>query len=136
MLKRFLKKIFECSHKNALLVGNEGFCPTCGKYLKKTYFLVRCSNCGIKRVSKNKFGEIVPFEKYCTSCGCSEFVVEKYEKLHFADINYAIEIKQEVENSIINEVEIWIDENKNANSNKKSPRLLSEVKYIKNPYQR
>lgn len=134
MLKRLVKRIFSCNHKNALLNSNEGFCPDCGKYLKKSYYVIRCKDCGIKRSVKKKFDEIVPAEKFCTCCGCSEYVIEKYEKLNFVDINYAIEVKEVIENNEpVNELEIWIDKESKPrkNSLNEAPPLISEVKYLK-----
>jgi len=135
MVKRFLKSLFQCRHKNALAVGYEGFCPDCGKYIKKQYYVIRCSNCGIKRYGRKNFNIISPKEKFCTCCGSSEFVIEKYEKLKFTDINYAIEVKEVIENpEAINELEIWIDDNKKeANTKTKAPDtppLINEMKYI------
>lgn len=134
MFKRFYKKLFSCSHKNALINSNEGFCPDCGKYLKKVYYIVRCKDCGIKRIAKRKFDEISPFEKFCTCCGSSDIVIEKYEKLNFTDINYAVEVKEVIENNeVINELEIWIDKDckKEDTEKKNNPPLISEIKYLK-----
>ncbi len=120
MFKKFLNQIFKCRHRNAILNNDEGYCPDCGKYIKKSYYVLRCANCGIKRHAKKKFDIIIPSEKFCTSCGSSDCEIEKYEKLNFVDINYAIEIKEVIENADypINEIEIWIDENKlNTKSN-------------------
>lgn len=135
MVKRFIKSIFECRHKNALINSSEGYCPDCGKYLKKRYFVIRCQNCGIKRLGKKSFNKISPKENFCTCCGSSEFIIEKYEKLNFTDINYAIEVKETIENpEIINNLEIWVEENKNAekenNKANNNPLLINEIKYI------
>ena len=132
MLKRLVKNLFKCSHKNALINSNEGFCPDCGQYLRKTYYVVRCNDCGIKRFAKKKFNEITPSEKFCTCCGSENFIVEKYQKLNFVDINYAIEVKEEIENKgAINELEIWIDENKKQDKKNPEPKpLIGEVKYL------
>ena len=134
MLKRFIKNIFSCRHKNALKGTNEGFCPDCGKYLKKRYYVVRCADCDVKRIAKKRFDEITPVDKFCTCCGSSDFVIEQYENLNFVDINYAIEVKEVIEdNSAINELEIWVDNNKENKPSKKenqNPPLISEMKYL------
>jgi len=89
----------KCRHSNALLNSNEGYCPDCGVYLKKYYYVLRCSCCNHKReASRAVFGnrnEVVPVSKYCPVCGGAEFHVEKYEKLNLIDISYAIEVKEE-----------------------------------------
>lgn len=111
MFKKFLKEIFKCRHKTAILTSDEGYCPECGKYLKKVYYIVRCDCCGIKRTAKRKFNEISPVGKYCTNCGESSYKIEKCDKLNIVDVNYAIEVKEEVENnSAVNELEIWIED--------------------------
>ena len=129
----FIKNIFSCKHKNALLNANEGYCPDCGKYLKKNYYVVRCAHCDIKRVAKKKFNEIMPAEKFCTSCGSQDFIIEKYEKLNFVDVNYAIEVKEVIENEgAINRLEIWVDEDIKNQKQEKSNNipLIGQMKYL------
>lgn len=108
----------KCRHYNALLNSNEGYCPDCGKYLKKYYYVLRCECCNHKReaaraVFKGK-SEIVPLSKYCPVCGGEKFYVEKYETLNLVDINYAIEVKEELsfedayfENN--SRTEVWVE---------------------------
>ena len=40
ILISFLKNQNKCSHRNALLNSEEGYCPDCGKYLKKYYGVI------------------------------------------------------------------------------------------------
>lgn len=128
MLKKFLNTIFKCRHRNAILNNNEGYCPDCGQYIKKSYHVLRCTNCGIKRKAKKKFDEIIPSEKFCTNCGSCLYEVEKYDKLNFVDINYAIEVKEAIEDiGAINELEIWIDDNSCQNAN-----FESDIKSLPN----
>jgi len=88
----------KCRHTRALLNTNEGYCEDCGVYLKKYYYVLRCSCCSHKReAARAAFGkkeEIVPVSKFCPVCGGKDFIIEKYEKLNLVDINYAIEIKE------------------------------------------
>ncbi len=132
MIFRVLSKFFKCSHKNAIPNSNEGYCPDCGEYVRKTYYLVRCSNCGIKRIAKKTFDEIVPVGKYCQNCGEFEYVVEKHEKLNIVDVNYAIEVKEtQKEFGESEKIEIWIEEPMGQNDYKKDDTLkIPEVKYI------
>jgi len=112
ILISFLTKQNKCSHKNALLHSNVGYCPDCGQYLIKNYYLVRCSRCDIKREAKLYWGEIVPMEKFCSNCGCSEYYIEKLDSVNFIDAKYAIYLK-EIANEIKNlhpETQIWVDE--------------------------
>ena len=101
-MKNFIMYLFsiinnsgKCRHTNALRSANEGYCPDCGVYLKKYYYVLRCSCCNHKReAARAVFGnknEIVPVSRYCPVCGGAEFYVEKYEQLNLVDISYAIE---------------------------------------------
>lgn len=88
----------KCHHTRALLNSNEGYCPDCGVYLKKYYYVLRCSCCSHKREASRavlgKYDKITPVSKFCPVCGGEEFYIEKYEKLNITDVNYAIEIKE------------------------------------------
>lgn len=133
MIRKLVKNLFKCRHKNAILYSSEGYCPDCGQYLKKSYYVVRCTCCGIKRTAKKNFDEIIPTEKFCTNCGEKEYVTEKYNTLNLVDINYAIEVKEAVEYGVQSEkIEIWIDENNEAPKKEQtnSPLLIGEMKYL------
>ncbi len=97
-MKNIILELFKnkrkCSHKNALLTSNQGYCPDCGEFLVKNYYLVRCSCCDNKREAKLSWGEILPKEKYCSNCGSKEFYIEKTQNLNFIDANYAIYLKE------------------------------------------
>jgi len=89
-----------------------GYCPDCGQYLIKNYYLVRCTRCDIKREAKLCWGEIVPKEKYCSNCGASEYYIEQLEKVNFIDAKYAIylkEIASELQ-TLHPESQIWVDD--------------------------
>jgi len=115
-MKNILIKFFEnkqkCTHKNALLNQERGYCPDCGQYLQKNYYLVRCSVCDIKREAKICWGEIVPKEKYCTDCGSQEFYIEKIDKINFIDAKYAVYLKEIASEYLKHhpEIQIWVDE--------------------------
>ncbi|MBR1976898.1 hypothetical protein IKA15_01310 [bacterium] len=87
----------KCSHKNALLNSEEGYCPDCGKYLKKYYYIIRCKHCDIKRRGEVLYQGIYPVDSFCENCGGDDFYVEKLEKINFFDIKYAIISKEVVE---------------------------------------
>lgn len=114
-LKEIIYNLFKCRHNGALLYSNEGYCPCCGKYLKKSYYIIRCLHCDIKRGAKREFGKIIPEEQFCTNCGEKEYYIEKYDKLNFVDINYAIEVKEEIELKQKDfDFEVWIDNKENS----------------------
>lgn len=108
---RFLFKSRECTHKNALLKRDEGYCPDCGAYLKKNFYVVRCKHCDIKRISVNNYGEIEPASKYCENCGGSEYYVEKLERINFFDIKYVVFKLEEIltPQNDKDYTQIWVD---------------------------
>ncbi len=89
----------KCSHRNALLNSEEGYCPDCGKYLKKYYYIIRCKHCDIKRKGEVLYQGIYPSSGFCENCGGEDFYVEKLEKINFFDIKYAIISKEVVEDA-------------------------------------
>ena len=102
----------KCAHTHALINTNEGYCPDCGAYVKKYFYIVRCSRCDVKREAKVYFGDILPKEKFCTNCGSKEFYVEKLEKISFIDVAYAIYTKEKLTQSQIElaSAQIWVDD--------------------------
>ena len=112
ILISFLKNQNKCSHKNALLYSSSGYCPDCGQYLLKNYYLIRCLRCDIKREAKISWGEIVPSEKYCSNCGASEFYIEKLDSVNFVDASYAIYLKEIAnEMQVLHpETQVWVEE--------------------------
>lgn len=115
ILISFLKNRNNCSHKNALLHSDSGYCPDCGQYLVKNYYLVRCARCDIKREAKLSWGEVVPMEKYCANCGASDYYIEKLDSVNFIDATYAVYIKEIADEmqKMHPEVQIWVDEGNN-----------------------
>ncbi len=111
ILIKFIQSKNKCKHKNALQFQNEGYCPDCGQYLVKNYYLIRCARCDIKREAKLAWGEIVPKDKYCANCGETEFYIEKLDSISFIDSKYAIYLK-EIANEIKNlhpHAQIWVE---------------------------
>ena len=101
-----------CTHKNALLKREEGYCPDCGAYLKKHFYVVRCKHCDIKRLSVVNYGEIEPANKYCENCGGHEYYIEKLDRINFFDIKYVVFKLEEI---FIPEktkefTEVWVDD--------------------------
>ena len=113
ILLKFIKNKNKCNHKNALLHTDNGYCPDCGQYLIKNYYLIRCSRCDIKREAKLAWGEIIPTQKFCSKCGEQNYYIEKLDKVSFIDAKYAIylkEIASEIQ-TLHPESQIWVDEN-------------------------
>ena len=112
ILISFLKNQNKCSHRNALLTSDEGYCPDCGQYLIKNYYLVRCSRCEIKREAKLCWGEVLPLNKFCSNCGCQEYYIEKLDSVSFIDAKYAVYVKEIAHElqTLHPEVQIWVEE--------------------------
>lgn len=109
-LSSLFSKYFSCAHRKALEDSFEGYCPECGVYLKKIFYIVRCKHCEIKREAQMRFEKIFPVEKFCTNCGGQEFYVERLEKISFTDIHFAIHTK---EASVVGETkqatQVWVE---------------------------
>lgn len=105
----------KCPHTHALINSDEGYCPDCGVYLKKYYYVLRCKCCSHKREATRavlgKYDEIVPVSKFCPVCGGEEFYIERYEKLNLVDINYAIEVKEvyNINNCTVSSTKVWVE---------------------------
>ena len=113
ILLKFIKNKNKCNHKNALLHTDNGYCPDCGQYLIKNYYLIRCSRCDIKREAKLAWGEIITTQKFCSNCGEQNFYIEKLDKVSFIDAKYAIylkEIASEIQ-TLHPESQIWVEDN-------------------------
>ncbi len=113
VLIKLFKNKKQCNHKKALLNTNEGYCPDCGQYLVKNYYIVRCASCGVKREAKLVWGEILPKDKYCSNCGAKEYYIEKLDKINFIDAQYAIYLKEIAQELKIlhPDTQIWVEEN-------------------------
>ena len=115
ILLKFINNHTKCHHKNALLYQDEGYCPDCGQYLVKNYYIIRCARCDVKREAKLFWGEIVPQEKFCTNCGARDYYIEKLEKVNFVDARYAIYLKEVVSDlaNLHPDTQIWVDDRDN-----------------------
>ena len=109
---KLIKKHFKCTHKNALRYTNEGYCPDCGAYLKKNYYIVRCARCDIKKQAHIVFGDIEPDETFCSNCGSREYYIEKIDKVNFVDASFAIYLKEPANPMEAHaDTQIWVEEN-------------------------
>ena len=115
ILLYFLGHKNSCKHKNALINSDFGYCPDCGQFLVKNYYLIRCSRCDIKREAKICWDEIVPKDKFCANCGSHEYYIEKIDNVNFVDANFAIYLKEIADefHALHPEMQIWVEkENK------------------------
>lgn len=89
-----------CSHPCITPDMESGYCPDCGKLIKNEWYITRCACCGVKLKSVVIKGEVQPQHHYCSNCGGEEYTVEKLDKINFIDINFAVLLKKEIENSV------------------------------------
>ena len=121
----FLTNLFnlkkECKHDKISPSMERGYCPDCGKLIENEWYITRCSCCGIKLKTNVRNGEIIPQNRYCMNCGSNEFKVEKLDKINFIDINFAVLVKKEVEESFFADtIQCWEERNN------MKPKLLEQ----------
>ncbi len=109
----FIEYIFKnkCLHTSALIDANEGYCPDCGEYLKKYFYIVRCKHCEIKREAKIKNGIIAPATNFCPNCGGREFYIERHEKINLCDVRFVICKKETMSEYFQDVTQVWAEEN-------------------------
>lgn len=97
----FLTNLFairkKCKHEKVAPNLDFAYCPDCGKAIRNDWYLTRCACCGLKLITMEKDGIVVPQNKFCTNCGSHDYVVEKIENINVININYAVLIREEVE---------------------------------------
>ena len=97
----FLTNLFclnkKCKHEKVAPNLDFAYCPDCGKAIQNNWFITRCSCCGIKLVTIEHDGNIMPQNRFCTNCGSHEYVVEKLENINVININYAVLVRKEIE---------------------------------------
>ena len=94
LINFFIKK---CTHEHVSPESEKAYCPDCGKLIKNEWYITRCACCGVKLRAVIKNGKIVPQLHYCSNCGSEDFVIEQIEKINFIDINFAVLVKQIIE---------------------------------------
>ena len=93
----FFHRKKECTHPKVTPDKDACYCPDCGKYIENKWYLTRCNCCNVKRKSIIKFGQIIPETKYCPNCGSEHYHIEQVKNINFIDINFAVLVKQVVE---------------------------------------
>lgn len=115
----FLMDLFRnshtCKHDRVPVNTEFGYCPDCGQLIENEWYIVRCACCGIKEKAIIKNGEILPESNFCHNCGGHEYIIEKLPKINFVDINYAVLVRQEKQQSIYGEsTQCWSDKKSGA----------------------
>ncbi len=110
----FFKSGF-CRHENVDLNTKFQYCPDCGELIEVSWYVLRCSCCGIKRDASTRFNKIVPRNNFCTNCGEKDFYVEKIDDLKFYDVHHAISFKEVVfQHEKRAYMQIWTDSDESA----------------------
>ncbi|EKE03999.1 MAG: hypothetical protein ACD_20C00121G0003 [uncultured bacterium] len=126
MIKKFnfeLSQKPKCRHEKITPTSIGKFCPDCGKEVFISWVILRCKGCSSRRQASPQFETIIPIEKFCSKCGERNYSIEKKSKLEFYEINYAVLIKEEFNDELIdNKTQVWIEEN--SWSNFIQPKLI------------
>ena len=96
-ITNLFKLTHKCRHDHINPQQEIGYCPDCGQLIQNDWYITRCACCGVKLCAKLKNDEVVPMHKFCTNCGSMEYRVEKLDKINFIDINFAVLVKNVVE---------------------------------------
>lgn len=87
-----------------------GYCPDCGEYVKNQWVITRCACCGAKQKASIMRGKVVAGTKFCRNCGSNSFIEEELESIDIVNINYAVILKQTVQNRRPNFIQSWVEE--------------------------
>ncbi len=99
----------KCKHTNVPIDQDIYYCPDCGELIKNQWYLVRCACCGVKLVATVKNDEACPEFDFCHNCGCKKYTVEKIKKIDCININYAVLVREILNNDINEYTQSWID---------------------------
>ena len=99
----------KCQHNKVPLDADIYYCPDCGELIENKWYIVRCACCSTKEPATIRNGEIVPIENFCHNCGNKSYTVERIEKIDCININYAVLVREVVNNEINEYTQSWID---------------------------
>ncbi|MBQ8459654.1 hypothetical protein IJ541_06090 [bacterium] len=98
----------KCQHNSVPMDVEIGYCPDCGELIENHWYITRCACCGVKERATIKNGEVVPQDAFCHNCGGKAYTVEQV-KLDCININYAVLVREIVQNEISEYTQSWID---------------------------
>lgn len=99
----------KCTHDKVPLDEDIGYCPDCGELVQNHWYITRCGCCGVKERATIRNGEVVSEESYCHNCGSKFYKVEEIEKIDCININYAIVVREIVQNEVTEYTQSWLD---------------------------
>ncbi|MFA7659451.1 MAG: hypothetical protein WCY19_08460 [Candidatus Gastranaerophilaceae bacterium] len=100
-----------CNHEKIIPNMVSGYCPDCGEYVENHWYITRCACCGVKQKATFRNGKISADTKFCRNCGGSSFAVEELDRIDIVNINYAVILKQVIQNKRQSFIQTWIEEN-------------------------
>ena len=99
----------KCTHDKVPLDEDIGYCPDCGELVQNHWYITRCGCCGVKERATIRNGEVVPEESYCHNSVSKLYKVEEIEKIDCININYAIVVREIVQNEVAEYTQSWLD---------------------------
>jgi hypothetical protein len=107
----FFSRRTKCQHDKITPHSIWNYCPDCGKEISIRWFILRCNSCSAKRESKLYLNTLLPVDKHCSKCGCSDYYVERKEKVEFFDLNFAVMAKEEINDNYKSGriTQIWVE---------------------------
>lgn len=98
-----------CHHEKISACVKSGYCPDCGEYVENCWFVTRCPICGKRHKTIIRKGKPIPSDKFCSNCGCQEFVVEEIDFPDIVSINYAAYISKVIKIQTTQTVNAWVE---------------------------
>jgi len=99
----------KCNHNKVPMDVEIGYCPDCGELIENHWYITRCGCCGVKQRATIRNDEVVPEGEFCRNCGSKTYIVEKIDKIDCININYAILVREIVENKIQEYTQSWLE---------------------------
>lgn len=99
----------KCTHPNVPLEDDIAYCPDCGELIENHWYIARCACCGVKQRATIRNNEVVPDDHFCHNCGSKVYKIEEVKKIDCININYAIVVREIVQNEITEYNQSWID---------------------------
>lgn len=111
-LRNFLKRK-RCKHPKVNEYHMGGYCPDCGEKISIKWQTVICQDCNNLLMQKVKNGKISPLNKFCSTCGSSNWYIKSAYRISISERFYAHYIKEIDNDNIINlnqeKTEVWVD---------------------------
>lgn len=111
----------KCQHDKVPIDVEIGYCPDCGELVENKWYITRCGCCGVKERATIRNDEVVPEDDFCHNCGSKSYIVEKIDKIDCININYAIVVREIIQNEINEYTQSWQDAMQTSNY---KPKLL------------